>query len=169
MTKQNEWIPLAQRSSDIQQKVNQSYEQLADKSMYEDMLDLYSEKDWGTLTEGSLYRGLLEGLRKRNILSAKEISNLIPSPPVEGEIEKGIQEDEDEVGIKVMPPRADMNVKSLKWFRSNAPTTKIKEEADDLFRIRLLDLYISHVNETGETYFPPLEQLLRAHAEFYEL
>ena len=167
MTNQTEWIPFAKRPPDIQQKVNQAYEQLADKSIYEDALDLYSEKDWGSLTEGSLYRGLLEGQRKKKILTAKEINNLRPPVPEKDEIEKGIQEDVDEVGIKVRTPKPDKEVQSLKWFRSNAPTTKIKEDSDDQYRIRLLDLYVSHVNETGETYFPRLEQMLRANAEFY--
>ena len=63
---------------------------------------------------------------------------------------------------------ADELGQPLKWFRANPPNSNIKNQAEDEFRIRLLDLYIAHVSKTGETYFPPLEEKLRTRAEFFE-
>ena len=92
-----------------------------------------------------------------------EIQDANPYTPVVAEA----QEDEVEEPIVVTTPNNAQIGKPLKWFRAQPPNSKIKNEAEDQYRLRLLDLYISHINETGETYFPRLEQMLRANAEFY--
>lgn len=90
---------------------------------------------------------------------------LIPRPNPTSE--HGVQEDEIEEPIVVTTPNNAQIGQPLKWFRAQPPNSKIRNEAEDQYRLRLLDLYISHVNETGETYYPRLEQMLRANAEFY--
>ena len=162
---ESEWVPLNQRSSDIQEKVTEVYELYADSQILREPIDLYLEQEWGSLEQSVLYRGLLECKRRQELLSAKTIINLVPTPtPVD---DLGAQEDEVEEPIVVTPPIKTQIGKPLKWFRAQPPNSKIKDSAEDQYRLRLLDLYISHVNKTGETYFPRLEQMLRANAEFY--
>ena len=160
-----EWVPLNQRSSDIQDKVAEVYSSYADSQVFREPIDLYLEQEWGSLDQSILYRGLLECKRRQDILTVAAIVDLIPvTAPVE---ELGAQEDEVEEPIVVTTPNNAQVGQPLKWFRAQPPNSKIKDEAEDQYRLRLLDLYISHVNKTGETYFPRLEQMLRAYAEFY--
>ena len=165
MTTQQSWRPLSERTSEIQKKVKDLYKNLADKQVFEAPVDLYEEQDWGLLSDGILYRGLIESARKSECLTAKEIKELQPKPPSSSEY--GVEEFEEE-GIDVIPSVADEIGNPIRWFRANAPNTKVKNEADDEFRIRLLELYIAHVSKTGETYFPPLEEKLRIKADFYD-
>ena len=162
---ETEWVPFNKRSTDIQDKVNEIYKHYADIQIFKEPIDLYLEQDWGSLEQSVLYRGLLECKRRKEILSAVAIIELSPSPTKVSQI--GAQEDDIEEPIVVTSPNIAQIGQPLKWFRAQPPNSKIKEEAEDQYRLRLLDLYISHVNETGETYYPRLEQMLRANAEFY--
>ena len=92
-----------------------------------------------------------------------EIRKLKSSKDNNTKSEEEIFEDE---GIEVITPVSDELGQPLKWFRANPPNSDIKNQAEDEFRIRLLDLYIAHVSKTGETYFPPLEEKLRTRADF---
>ena len=165
MTSQKAWRPLSQRSIEIQNKVADLYDKLADKQVFEAPLDLYEEQDWGLLDDGILYRGLIESARKNECLTAKKIKELQPNP--QSTSEYGVEEFEEE-GIEVIPNVVDEIGNPIRWFRANGPNTKIKNEADDEFRMRLLELYIAHVSKTGETYFPPLEEKLRTKADFFD-
>ena len=165
MSFESEWVPLNQRSSDIQEKVKEVFELYADSQIFREPIDLYLEQEWGSLEQSILYRGLLECKRSQELLSARAMINLIPIPTSVDD--PGAQEDEAEEPIVVTPPNNTQIGKPLKWFRAQPPNSTIKDSAEDQYRLRLLDLYISHVNKTGETYFPRLEQMLRANAEFY--
>ena len=165
MAFQSEWAPLNQRTDDIKAKVNEIYNRYADKEIFKEAIDLYLDQEWGSLEQAVLYRGLLECKRRERILTATSMIELIPQPTPSSE--RGAQEDEIEEPIVVINPNNAQIGKPLKWFRAQPPNSKIKDEAEDQYRLRLLDLYISHVNETGETYYPRLEQMLRANAEFY--
>ena len=112
-----------------------------------------------------MYRGLIECQIQQRLISANEIKKLQPNDTTE--ISGKIEDFEDE-GIEVVTPIADELGQPLKWFRANPPNSSIKNQAEDEFRIRLLDLYIAHVSKTGETYFPPLEDKLRTRADFFE-
>ena len=162
---ESEWGPLNQRATDIKDKVNQIHNIYSDKQIFSEAVDLYLGQEWGSLEQSVLYRGLLECKRKQEILPATAMVKLLPQPIVSREV--GAQDDEVEEPIVVTTPNNAQIGKPLKWFRAQPPNSKIKNEAEDQYRLRLLDLYISHVNETGETYFPRLEQMLRANAEFY--
>ena len=149
---ESEWVPLTQRSSDIQDKVSEVYSLYADSQVFREPIDLYLEQEWGSLEQSILYRGLLESKRRQEILSAAAIIDLIPATASVEEL--SAQEDEVEEPIVVTTPNNAQVGQPLKWFRAQPPNSKIKDEADDQYRLRLLDLYISHVNKTGETYFP---------------
>ena len=51
-------------------------------------------------------------------------------------------------------------VRSVGWIRKNGQTTDDREYADMLYQELLLDLWYRHVAETGETYYPPLQNEL---------
>ena len=51
-------------------------------------------------------------------------------------------------------------VRSIGWIRKNGSTTEDREYADLLYQVVLLDLWYRHVAETGETYYPPLQNEL---------
>ena len=165
MSQSQSWKPLNQRTPEIKEKVKILYEELVDKQLIESELDLYEEMEWGHLNDGLLYRALIESQRKGTCVSGDEARKLSPRSPETSS--KGVEEYEEE-GINVVQPMAEQIGKPLKWFRANAPNSSIKNQAEDEFRIRLLNLYVAHVNKTGETYFPLLEEKLRVNAEFYD-
>ena len=165
MSQSQSWKPLNQRTSEIKDKVKILYEELVDKQLIKSELDLYEEMEWGQLNDGLLYRALIESQRKGACVSSEEIRKLSPSSQETSS--RGV-EDYEEEGINVVQPMAEQIGKPLKWFRANAPNSSIKNQAEDEFRIRLLNLYVAHVNKTGETYFPLLEEKLRVNAEFYD-
>jgi len=51
-------------------------------------------------------------------------------------------------------------VRSIGWIRKNGRTTEDREYADMLYQVLLLDLWYKHVAETGETFYPPLQNEL---------
>jgi hypothetical protein len=98
-------------------------------------------------------------------LSREEMTALAPSL-AGSQIDPGHQEpDFDDTTIVGIVPD-DVEGKSLSWFVAHPPNPEIGDEASDILDQRILDLYVTHVNETGETYFPQLESQLRA---YYEL
>jgi hypothetical protein len=54
----------------------------------------------------------------------------------------------------------------LSWFIQNGETENIRLKAREYREKLLLDLYLEHVKQTGETYFPQLQQLLEAEWKF---
>ena len=156
MTSSSAWIPLSKRSTDIQNKIQEIYELYADQKVFE---------DWGLIPDGLFYRGLIECQRQKRLISASEIKRLKTSIANE---RKDTEEPYEDEGIEVITTPSDELGQPLKWFRANPPNSIIKNQAEDEFRIRLLDLYIAHVSKTGETYFPPLEEKLRTRADFFE-
>jgi hypothetical protein len=165
MTFQSSSTPLNQRTKDIKDKVIETYNLLANKGEFETPLDLYEKYKWGLLDDGLLYRGLGESKRKGKLLTMEEIRRLRGNKSQEN---KPRIHDDDELGIPIYVDEPEENGQSLRWFRANAPNSKIKREAEDEFKKRLLQLYVAHVNRTGETYFPLLEERLRTKADFYE-
>ena len=94
MSSQQTWRPLNDRAVEIQKKVTELYDKLADKRVLEAPIDLYEQQDWGLLNDGILYRGLIESARKNECLSAGEINKLQPRP--KGATEYGVEETGEE-------------------------------------------------------------------------
>jgi hypothetical protein len=165
MTSQKSWTPLNQRTTETKDKVHELYKQIADKQEFVTSQDVYDKYKWGFLSDGLLYRGLTESKRKNKFLTSDEIRDLSGNYSREDESKR---ERDNGPGIEIDPDEPDEISQPLRWFRANAPNSKITKEAEDEFRIRLLQLYIAHVNRTGETYFPLLEEKLRNKADFYD-
>jgi len=161
----NSWISLSKRTPEIQGKVQDVFIKFADKSLFQESSDLYDDLEWGFIAQADLYRGLIESTRLQRCLMREEIESIAPSGP-SPQIDHGIHEpDYDDTTIVDLVPN-DVDGKSLSWFVAHPPNPEIGIKASDILDERILDLYVTHVNETGETYFPQLESQLRA---YYEL
>lgn len=158
------WISFSQRSPEIKLKTEEVFRGFANKELSGSAEGLYDDMEWGKLAQADLYRGLIESARKGRCLTADEIMALIPASAPTG-IQAGASEDEfdDTTTVEIIP--TDVEGKSLAWFVAHPPNPGIGAQASDILDQRILDLYVTHVNETGETYFPQLEAQLRSHYE----
>lgn len=158
------WISFSQRSPEIKLKSEEVFRRLANKELSRTAEELYDDMEWGNLVQSDLYRGLVESLRQGKCLTATEMATLIPSAASTG-IAPGVNEEEfdDTTVVDLIP--TDVEGKSLSWFVAHPPNPSIGAQASDILDQRILDLYVTHVNETGETYFPQLEAQLRAYYE----
>jgi hypothetical protein len=158
------WISFSKRSPEIKRKVEEIFGSYANKELYRSAEELYDDMEWGKLNQADLYRGLIESSRQHKCLTFNEMIDIIP-PPVPEDVQPGYIEDEfDDTTLVDLAPN-DVEGKSLSWFVAHPPTQEIGFKASDVIDQRILDLYVTHVNETGETYFPQLESQLRAYYE----
>jgi hypothetical protein len=158
------WISFSKRSPEIKLKIEEVFRAFANKELCASSEELYDDMEWGKLGQADLYRGLIESSRQKRCLSVDEMIKIIPQKS-SNEIEPGHSEDEfDDTTIVDLVPN-DVEGKSLSWFVAHPPNQRIGIRASDILDQRILDLYVTHVNETGETYFPQLESQLRAYYE----
>jgi hypothetical protein len=159
-----QWISLASRSPEIQAKANEIYTSFGNKALSPSLQDFYEDMEWGQLHQSTLYKGLIESQRLKRCLAASEMQSLASTPAIG--IDQGVHEDDydDTSTVPIQP--SDVEGRSLAWFVASPPNPEIGRKASDILEQRILDLYVTHVNETGETYFPQLEAQLRA---YYEL
>ncbi|MCT0199066.1 hypothetical protein KQ313_05170 [Synechococcus sp. CS-1325] len=160
----SEWIGFTSRSPEVQAKVNEIYRDFGNKDLSPSLQEFYEDMEWGQLHQSILYKGLIESQRLKRCLTASEMQAL-SSPPSVG-IDQGFYEDDydDTTTVPIQPN--DVEGRSLAWFVARPPNPEIGRKASDILDQRILDFYVTHVNETGETYFPQLEAQLRA---YYEL
>lgn len=158
------WISFSKRSPEIKLKTEEVFRGFANKELSGSTEELYDDMEWGKLAQADLYRGLVESARKGRCLTADEMIALIPAAASTG-IQAGANEEVfDDTTIVELTP-TDVEGKSLSWFVAHPPNPGIGVQASDILDQRILDLYVTHVNETGETYFPQLEAQLRAYYE----
>lgn len=158
------WISFSKRSPEIKLKVEEIFRSYAIKELCSSAEELYDDMEWGKLNQADLYRGLVESSRRQKCLTLNEMTSIIP-PPVSTVVEPGYSEDDfDDTTLVDLLPN-DVEGKSLSWFVAHPPSQEIGRKASDIIDQRILDLYVTHVNETGETYFPQLESQLRAYYE----
>jgi hypothetical protein len=77
----------------------------------------------------------------------------------------GVQEEENDTIVIRRKPESIVT-KNISWFIQNGETEEIRLKAKEYRERALLDLYLEHVKQTGETYFPQLQQLLEAEWKF---
>jgi hypothetical protein len=158
------WISFSKRSPEVKLKTEEVFRSYANKELSGSAEELYDDMEWGKLVQADLYRGLVESGRQGRCLTADEMMALIPTAAPTG-IEVGAyEEDFDDTTVVELIP-TDVEGKSLSWFVAHPPNPGIGAKASDILDQRILDLYVTHVNETGETYFPQLESQLRAYYE----
>jgi hypothetical protein len=66
---------------------------------------------------------------------------------------------DDEPREKVLPEDV-RQVRSIGWIRKNGLTNQDRQQAEKMYREILMDLWYRHVAETGQTYYPPLQNEL---------
>jgi hypothetical protein len=158
------WISFSKRSPEVKLKIEEIFRAHANKELCTSAEELYDDMEWGKLSQADLYRGLIESSRRQKCLTFSEMVSIIP-PAVSNDVQPGYSEEEfDDTTLVDLVPN-DVEGKSLSWFVAHPPSQEIGIKASDIIDQRILDLYVTHVNETGETYFPQLESQLRAYYE----
>ena len=57
-------------------------------------------------------------------------------------------------------PEDVRQVRSIGWIRKNGLTDEDRLRAEEMYRELVMDLWYKHVAETGQTYYPPLQNEL---------
>lgn len=151
-----EWVPLTERTSDERQKARQVLQLLGDST---DLTLAYEQYSWGLFRRqgtASFYKALTDMERLESLVDPEEwiakeetLKTDINTSSVETAHE---YEDERELD--------DRDLRSIDWVMKRARSESTRRKARALYQQRLLDLYISHVEHTGETYYPQLRKEL---------
>lgn len=108
----------------------------------------YFEEKLGTLSDTELESYL-------NTLSPSEkMTDSTPEPRQPNESKK-----EDESRDRMLPEDI-RQVRSIGWIRKNGLTDEDRQQAERMYRELVMDLWYKHVAETGQTYYPPLQNEL---------
>ena len=163
MTDQNEWIDLSKRTEEIQELVMQVSELAATGSTSPELL--YREYNWGLTGNPVLCSALLKMRDSGTLYSHSEILAERGAYSADPSGSQGIQEENDD-NISYRRRPESIVTRDLTWFIQNGDNEEIKLKAKEYREKALLDLYLEHVKQTGETYFPQLQQLLEAEWKF---
>ena len=153
---------------DRTQEVQRSIKSLLEKIGRDEneIIIIYDQMNWGSLSNSVLYTALLEMENDLNIKSAEQIladRRIVTRP---GSREPGTDEDLEELSETWVRRRQPVITKDISWFINNGDSEEIKNKALKHRERMLLDLYLEHVKMTGETYFPELHRLLKAEWDF---
>jgi len=163
MSPQHEWIDLSQRTEEIQELVMQLVE-LTTMGQTEPE-SVYREFNWGLVQNTILHSSLLEMRRSGRLQNHMEIMEGRGTNSRDPSGRSGAQEDiDDNISIRRRPQT--VITRDLSWFIQNGESEDIRLKAKEYREKLLLDLYLEHVKQTGETYFPQLQQLLEAEWKF---
>ena len=155
----NDWQELSARTREVIELVIQISD-LATRGEKEAEV-VYRDCNWGLVPNSMLYSALLE-MREKGTLETHDqiIANRRPYT-ADSSGATGIQENSDD-SFKVRIKPETIITKNLSWFIQNGENEDTRLKAREARERLLLDLYIEHVKETGETYFPQLQQLLES-------
>ncbi len=127
------WIPLRDRSTGLQASLDRLQKELGWKISVD---DYYNQQEYGLLTEQQL---------------VERISRLQPVTDIP-EVAAG---DPQSPSPQIREGKA-FEQKSLRYLRNNADCADDRRWAEALHDSMLLELWLQHVTETGDTYYPPL-------------
>jgi hypothetical protein len=163
MSTQHEWVDLSKRTEEIQELVMQVVD-LTTMGQKEPEL-VYRECNWGLVQNTILCSSLLEMRKSGKLQNHKEIMAGRGTNSRDASGRAGVQEEvDDNISIRRKPQT--VVTRDLSWFIQNGETENIRLKAREYREKLLLDLYLEHVKQTGETYFPQLQQLLEAEWKF---
>jgi hypothetical protein len=155
-TSEMAWVPLAERTPDEHKKARQVLELLGDSS---ELSDAYEQHKWGLFRRqgtASFYKALTDMERLESFVEPEEWmmkEEYGQAEPNASSVEPDHEyEDEREID--------DRDLRSIDWVMKRARSEATRKKARALYQQRLLDLYISHVEHTGETYYPQLRKEL---------
>lgn len=124
------WIPLSNRSFELRSALERWQNETGSTIELEEQ---YNQQDLGLLSEAQLL--------ERITPAGSELAPASQAPP---------------------PPRLRegdaFEVKSLRYLRNSAESAEDRRWAETLHDSMLLELWLQHVTETGDTYYPPLAE-----------
>jgi hypothetical protein len=163
MADQQPWIDLAERTEEIQELVMQVCELTPHANQSPELL--YREYNWGLTGNPVLCSALLK-MRDSGVLNShRQILSERGAYSADASGTQGVQEEiDDNINYRRKPE--SIVTKDLAWFIQNGENEEIKLRAKEYREKALLDLYLEHVKQSGETYFPQLQQLLEAEWKF---
>lgn len=124
------WIPLSNRSAELRSALERWHSQSGSTAELEEQ---YNQQDFGLLSEAQL----LERINPA-VAAPAPAASAAPAPRLrEGDA---------------------FEVKSLRYLRNSAETAEDRRWAETLHDSMLLELWLQHVTETGDTYYPPLAE-----------
>jgi hypothetical protein len=163
MADQTTWIGLKDRTEEIQELVLQVGRLSSHTNTSSE--HLYREYNWGLTGNPVLCSALLR-MRDSGILqNHQEILSERGTYTDPSTGNSGVQEEENDIIVIRRKPESIVT-KNISWFIQNGETEEIRLKAKEYRERALLDLYLEHVKQTGETYFPQLQQLLEAEWKF---
>jgi hypothetical protein len=163
MADQTTWIDLKDRTEEIQELVLQVGRLSSHTNTSSE--HLYREYNWGLTGNPVLCSALLR-MRDSGILqNHQEILSERGTYTDPSTGNSGVQEEENDTIVIRRKPESIVT-KNISWFIQNGETEEIRLKAKEYRERALLDLYLEHVKQTGETYFPQLQQLLEAEWKF---
>ena len=164
MSFQQEWVGLSDRTEEVQDLVNQVAKVTGSGIFTAE--ELYERNNWGITTNAALCSALLKMKELGYPISHDEIlserNKRVSSPSGEPGIHEG---DIDDTTIVQKKPESIVTRQVL-WFINNGDNQEIRLKAKEQRERALLELYLEHVELTGETYFPQLQQLLESEWKF---
>lgn len=152
------WIPIEERPNDISSKIQKVLDVVQELNKQKiSVSEAYEQYRWGEFQhQGQLYQALTDMQREKKLTSFQEWY-----AKSGGKNPENIQQSkEEEITIIKTIQRRDQEFNSLQWFMINGETEEVRLQAKEIYEKRLIDLYIRHVNSTGETYFPELKEEL---------
>ncbi len=163
MSTQHEWVNLSQRTEEIQELVLQIVDLGTTGATNPELV--YRENNWGLVQNSILCSALLEMQRSGKLQNQSEIMASRGTNTSDASGPSGVQEEIDD-STPVRRKQESVVTKDLKWYIQNGVNSEIRLIAKEYREKLLLDLYLEHVKQTGETYFPQLQQLLEAEWKF---
>lgn len=163
MPDQHEWIELKDRTNEIRELVIQVCDLTVGPAKTEEQT--YTENNWGLTGNPVLYSALLRMRDEGTIRTHEEIMNERGAYAKEPSGETGVHEDIDDT-IRYRRKPESIIAKDISWFMQNGENDEIRLRAREYRERALLDLYLEHVKQSGETYFPQLQQLLESEWRF---
>lgn len=153
------WTPITQRPEELRLALQQWHSK-TNGNNGASFEDVYNSQELGLLSD--------EELRQRiKILTQTEakIANENASTALSASRAAALQEE------TTMPRLRDgtaFEVKSLRYLRNSADCAEDRRWAETLHDSMLLELWLQHVTETGDTYYPPMADDLAQHYELLE-
>jgi hypothetical protein len=124
------WIPLSNRSAELRTALERWQSQSGSTAELEEQ---YNQQDFGLLSEAQLLERITAAVAA-------------PAPATQSAPAPRLREGDA------------FEVKSLRYLRNSAETAEDRRWAETLHDSMLLELWLQHVTETGDTYYPPLAE-----------
>lgn len=154
-----EWTPLEERTVDERKKARQLLDNLR---ISENLVEVYDELRWGLFKKqgtASFYKALTDMERLKKVVDT--IEWISKEEKLQHRDRPGTSEQVDlDIEYEDIRDLDDKDLRSLNWVMKRAATESSRNLAKALYQRRLLELYISHVENTGETYYPQLRKEL---------